>query len=110
MATAVADQETILKNLMKVGRNTEFGKEAGLDKVNNYEEFRQAVPIRDYEANAALYRPDQRRKAQCTLERQAHLFCQNLRHHQRHQVYSDYQRLNSQSYQYGPQCPALLYG
>jgi hypothetical protein len=49
MATAVADQEAILKNLLKIGRNTEFGKEAGLDKVNTYEEYQQAVPIRDYE-------------------------------------------------------------
>ena len=49
MANAVADQETILKNLIKVGRNTEIGKDLKLDKVNNYEEFRQAVPVRDYE-------------------------------------------------------------
>ena len=49
MATAIADQDAILKALVKVGRNTQFGKQAGLDEVNNYEEFRQAVPIRDYE-------------------------------------------------------------
>ncbi|WP_276504941.1 GH3 auxin-responsive promoter family protein [Terrimonas pollutisoli] len=49
MATAVADQENILKDLIKIGRNTEFGKQAGLDKVNSYEEFKQAVSIRDYE-------------------------------------------------------------
>lgn len=49
MATALADQENILKTLLKVGRNTEFGKAAGFDKVNTYAEFRQAVPIRDYE-------------------------------------------------------------
>lgn len=49
MATALEDQEAILKDLIKVGRNTEFGKLAGFDKVNTYEEFRQAVPIRDYE-------------------------------------------------------------
>jgi hypothetical protein len=49
MATAVADQEKILQALIKVGRTTEFGKEAGLEKVNNYEEFKQAVAIRDYE-------------------------------------------------------------
>ena len=30
MATAVADQETILKSLIKTGQDTEFGKEAGL--------------------------------------------------------------------------------
>ena len=49
MTTAVADQEKILKELIKTGRNTEFGKQARLDKVNNYEEFRQAVAMRDYE-------------------------------------------------------------
>jgi len=49
MQTAVADQETTLKLLLKVGRNTEFGKEHSLDKINSYEEFRQAVPLRDYE-------------------------------------------------------------
>ncbi|MBP7557371.1 MAG: GH3 auxin-responsive promoter family protein [Chitinophagaceae bacterium] len=49
MATAVADQEAILKQLIKVGRNTEFGKEFRLDQVNSYEEYNQAVTIRDYE-------------------------------------------------------------
>jgi hypothetical protein len=49
MATAVADQENILKNLLKTGRNTDFGREAGLDKVNSYDEFKDAVAIRDYE-------------------------------------------------------------
>jgi hypothetical protein len=49
MATAVSDQENILKNLIRTGRMTEFGKEAGLAEVNSYEEFKQAVGIRDYE-------------------------------------------------------------
>jgi hypothetical protein len=47
--TAVQDQEQILKQLIKVGRGTDYGKELGLDKVNSYEEYKQAVPIRDYE-------------------------------------------------------------
>ncbi len=49
MTTAVADQENILKTLLKTGRITDFGKETGFDKVGNYEEFRDAVPVRDYE-------------------------------------------------------------
>ena len=49
MATAVSDQENIFKNLIKTGRNTDFGKESGFSTVNSYEEFKQAVPIRDYE-------------------------------------------------------------
>ncbi|MFI5133994.1 MAG: GH3 auxin-responsive promoter family protein [Chitinophagales bacterium] len=49
MATALADQENILKTLIKVGKATEFGKATGLDKLNTYEEYRQAVSICDYE-------------------------------------------------------------
>ena len=49
MQSAVADQENILKNQLKVGRGTEIGKQAHLDKVTTYEEFKQAIPIQDYE-------------------------------------------------------------
>jgi len=49
MTSAVSDQENILKSLIKTGRITEFGKKHGLDKVNTYEEFKQAIPIQDYE-------------------------------------------------------------
>lgn len=49
MYTALADQDEILKNLLKTGRNTEFGKNHKLEVVNNYNEFAAAVPVRDYE-------------------------------------------------------------
>jgi hypothetical protein len=49
MATAVDDQEAIFKNLLKVGRNTQIGKDMKLDQVNSYQEFIQSVPVRDYE-------------------------------------------------------------
>ena len=49
MTTAIEDQERILKELIKVGKLTEFGKEHLLAKVTNYEEYKQAVPLRDYE-------------------------------------------------------------
>jgi hypothetical protein len=47
--TAVSDQEAILANLLKVGAKTEFGKDHNLAAVKTYEEFKQAVPLRDYE-------------------------------------------------------------
>jgi hypothetical protein len=47
--TALEDQENILRQLVKTGRNTEYGKEHGLINVNSYQEFRQAIPLRDYE-------------------------------------------------------------
>jgi hypothetical protein len=50
MGTALQDQDAILKELLKVGKTTEFGKEHGLDKVSSYAEFKQAIPIRDYES------------------------------------------------------------
>ena len=47
--TAVSDQDQIMKQLIKVGRNTEYGNTIGLKEVNTYDEYKQAVPIRDYE-------------------------------------------------------------
>lgn len=49
MGSALADQDLILKNLVRTGQHTEFGKETRLDQVHSYEEFRQAVPLVDYE-------------------------------------------------------------
>lgn len=53
MSSAVEDQKKILKDLLKAGKNTEFGKGHGFQDITNYEDFKKAVPIRDYE----LFRP-----------------------------------------------------
>ncbi|ANE49962.1 GH3 auxin-responsive promoter family protein [Flavisolibacter tropicus] len=50
MHTALADQDAILKELLKVGKNTEFGKDHQFGNINSYREYTQGVPIRDYEA------------------------------------------------------------
>ena len=47
--TAVEDQESILLSLIKEGKNTEFGKEHSFQNINGYDDFKQAVPVRDYE-------------------------------------------------------------
>ena len=49
MTTALHDQDQILGQLLKTGKLTEFGKEHGFDSLNNYADFKKAVPIRDYE-------------------------------------------------------------
>ena len=47
--SAVEDQEKIFKELLSKGQKTEFGKEHKLQEVKDYEGYKQAVPIRDYE-------------------------------------------------------------
>ncbi len=49
MSTAVADQENILKDLLKTGRLTDFGKEHHFNDVQTAAQFAEAVPLRDYE-------------------------------------------------------------
>ena len=49
MLTAVEDQEAILKDLLKTGKLTDFGKEHQFNNIQAYEQFSQAVPVRDYE-------------------------------------------------------------
>ncbi len=46
---ALADQENIFRSLLKTGKITEFGKDHKLQDVQAYEEYVQAVPVRDYE-------------------------------------------------------------
>ena len=50
MGAAIAHQQAILQQLVKYGGRTTFGKEHGLQQVKTYEDFKKAVPIRDYEA------------------------------------------------------------
>jgi hypothetical protein len=49
MQRAVEDQEGILEDLIKTGRKTDFGKEHNFDAIHSYSDFKEAVPIRDYE-------------------------------------------------------------
>lgn len=46
---ALQDQTSIFKALLKGVKNTQFGKDHGLDTVQDYKGFKKAVPIRDYE-------------------------------------------------------------
>lgn len=46
-------QKKVLKSLLKYAIGTKFEKYHGLRKIKNYEEFKEAVPIRNYE----LYKP-----------------------------------------------------
>lgn len=49
MLRAVEDQEAILQELLKTGRKTEFGTEHKFSGVQTHDDFKQAVPLRDYE-------------------------------------------------------------
>ena len=48
-ANGVAAQQAVFKSLLHIGRNTQFGKDHHFNDVHNYENFKKAVPIRDYE-------------------------------------------------------------
>ena len=49
MHTAVSDQEKILLQLVKKGAHSAFGSTHKLSQINDYQSFKHAVPIRDYE-------------------------------------------------------------
>ena len=50
MATAVADQQAVLQYLIKQGSRTVFGKEHDFQNIKTHEDYKKAVPVRDYEA------------------------------------------------------------
>ncbi|MFZ1594147.1 MAG: GH3 auxin-responsive promoter family protein [Chitinophagales bacterium] len=47
---AVANQEKIMMELVQTAAQTQFGKDHYFSNVRNYEDFKAAVPVRDYEA------------------------------------------------------------
>src|ERR1700760_2171467 len=49
METAVSDQEKLMKLLVKTAKQTEFGKDHAFDKIESYDDFKQRIPVRDYE-------------------------------------------------------------
>lgn len=49
MTTAVADQESLFHNLIKVATKTDFGKDHKFADIKTHEDFASHVPIRDYE-------------------------------------------------------------
>lgn len=46
---AVADQQNIFKQLIRVGSKTLFGKDHDFQSIKSYSDFQAKVPIRDYE-------------------------------------------------------------
>lgn len=49
MQTAISDQQNILQSLVKKGGKAEFGKEHHFQDIISHADFKEAVPIRDYE-------------------------------------------------------------
>ncbi|HKK74172.1 MAG TPA: GH3 auxin-responsive promoter family protein [Saprospiraceae bacterium] len=52
-ANAVSEQDKIFEELVRVGRQTAYGKDHDFDNIHSYEDFKARVPIRDYEGMRA---------------------------------------------------------
>lgn len=48
-ANAIYTQEQILQSLVFKAKNTSFGKDHSFSEIKNYKDFKERVPIRDYE-------------------------------------------------------------
>jgi len=47
--SAVSDQQRIFEDLVKHGSTTAFGKDHNFNQIKSYEDFKQRVPVKDYE-------------------------------------------------------------
>ncbi|MEZ7838780.1 MAG: GH3 auxin-responsive promoter family protein, partial [Flavobacteriales bacterium] len=48
-AKPVETQRKVMLQLLNTAAHTAFGKDHGFSKINNYEDFKNQVPVRDYE-------------------------------------------------------------
>lgn len=53
--TAVTDQEKIRQQLIHQAKNTDFGKDHGFSKIVSYEDYKNHIPINDYEGIRAYF-------------------------------------------------------
>jgi hypothetical protein len=54
-ANPIRSQERVFRSLLHTLKYTEFGKDHQVHGKETYEEFRQKVPVRDYEGNKAYF-------------------------------------------------------
>lgn len=47
--TALGDQQKIFSSLIQQAKNTAFGKDHHFDKIQSYDDYKNQVPVRDYE-------------------------------------------------------------
>ena len=45
----IETQRRVLQRLLKTATNTAFGKDHNFSEINNYEDFKSQVPVREYE-------------------------------------------------------------
>lgn len=50
LRSALGDQERIFKTLLAIGQKTAYGKSKNLSEVNDYQSFKQSIPLQDYES------------------------------------------------------------
>jgi len=55
MSVPLAVQEQWLKRLIASAKNTSFGKDHGFSSIKNYEDWKNQVPLRDYEAGRKYF-------------------------------------------------------
>lgn len=48
-ANAIEDQHNIRQRIVKKGRETVFGKDHAFDQIKSYDDFRNHIPVHDYE-------------------------------------------------------------
>jgi hypothetical protein len=46
----IETQEKVFKNLISTAKNTVFGTDHNFNKITTYQDYKNQVPIRDYEA------------------------------------------------------------
>ena len=45
----VETQQKVFRQLLSKAKQTSFGKDNNFDKITNYNDFKEQVPVRDYE-------------------------------------------------------------
>ena len=99
-----------LTNIVKKAAGTRFGKDHDFAGIRTYEDFRERVPIRDYEALKPYVEMIKEGGENILWPGRPLYFAKNLGYHLRGEVHSPDQRQSFQSLRYRPECIVQLRG
>ncbi len=80
---AAETQHKVLKRLIDDAKDTEWGKQFDYRSIKSYSDFKQRVPIQDYDSLKPYIEKVMKGEVKCFVARRNHMVCQKQWHHQR---------------------------
>jgi hypothetical protein len=92
-------QQEVFHSIIRKARDTKYGRDHQFAEIKNVRDFQSSVPIGDYEVLSPYVKMILEGRKDILWPGETAIFCKNIWHHFRHQVYSNHQRFDAEPHQ-----------